>query len=466
VWVSERLGGQEWAATSDGLPNDLRNLPPKVEMPKIVHTIWLGSPVTADRAATRAIQANVANWRNVLGDDWQIVVWTNVPRIDFERARRPGADSDDIWLRGIRDMLRWAHTNHLLLIAVDEVFHDKFPLGDLALDEYFRMEVAKRHGRGYAAASDILRLVILQEFGGVYSDGDNTLTTTDGLFELFNQKGFAVRGRPSSKIPEAFTFLNSAILAGVGHPFIRLYLRHISDNYDEPQPSLMTNEVPDSLFSSLETLRGGQPHMRHSVVFRTGPNVLTGVAKDSGYFRIAHPWIAQVFPQLVQVEDGAGNSWMPNNETQATAAGASGGVLGVLQGLIAALVRDVVFNRPNELCLTAIEPTVSGLPDPPAAWRAILLYLHSNSRLKPLVEWVIDRRLILDPTGEPQVEYVDLPADMVELLFGSTRGTDSSVNLLERGWIRAERRTPTDIRTWRYRFPTSFEMKFVQPPAS
>ena len=63
--------------------------------------------------------------------------------------------------------------NDILVVNVDEVYHGGV---EVPLQGPLRMELNHLTGLGYAKASDILRLLVLDDFGGAYTDGDNRST--------------------------------------------------------------------------------------------------------------------------------------------------------------------------------------------------------------------------------------------------------------------------------------------------
>jgi TcdA/TcdB catalytic glycosyltransferase domain len=175
-------------------------------------------------------------------------------------------------------MLDWAREHGIRLINVDEVFHAGAPM---PLDEFYRMELAKHLGRGYAAASDILRLAVLDRFGGVYTDGDNMFVTMDGLQELFADRGFAVHSHGRDDLS------NSALLAARRHPFVRAYLQRIRENYALSQFDLVGRDTPEQGTRAANAMWvSGMPRLRrNSVTSRTGPDNLRKVGAWAGYGR-------------------------------------------------------------------------------------------------------------------------------------------------------------------------------------
>ena len=73
-------------------------------------------------------------------------------------------------------MLTWARQNNIHLINIHEIFHNTRPM---TLHRQYTAEHNKQLPRGYAGASDHLRLDIIHLLGGTYLDGDNHITTTN-----------------------------------------------------------------------------------------------------------------------------------------------------------------------------------------------------------------------------------------------------------------------------------------------
>ncbi len=78
---------------------------------------------------------------------------------------------------------------------------------------------------------------------------------------------------------------------------------------------------------------------------------------------------------------------------------------------MATLIREL-YNREGDLHLTYVAPVIAGLPNPDAAWRAVITFILSQPAL-PRIRTVTDR--ILDPgDGEvgATVLVVDLPTGL------------------------------------------------------
>src|SRR5260370_39187773 len=141
-------------------------------MPLVKHTIWLGG-----RRTQPGFLASIAETAALLGPEgWRTVLWTDVPRRAFDAVINAAAGPVPAALGEVAEMLSRARASGVRLVNVDEVFHAGEPM---RLNDYYRSEMAKQNGRGYAAASDILRLEILGRFGGLDSDADGRMPSVN-----------------------------------------------------------------------------------------------------------------------------------------------------------------------------------------------------------------------------------------------------------------------------------------------
>lgn len=215
-------------------------------IPKVQHSIWVGGPLKASETKHKAFMDQlVKNAENNPG--WDVCLWTDQSRAAMQSA---SPDSD---LGKMRD---WAIANKINLVPVDEVF-----AGDNAMElqGLYKAEQLKG-GTGRAAASDIMRLEIINRFGGIYCDGDKPFkkpmdeiaqyTADHGNFTTAQEKG---------------NFQNCGMCGSPGNDLTRKVLEKISDNYGKPRDSLLSQE-----------------HMsrptRFEVILRTGPTIVQNVA--------------------------------------------------------------------------------------------------------------------------------------------------------------------------------------------
>ncbi|HYS36049.1 MAG TPA: TcdA/TcdB catalytic glycosyltransferase domain-containing protein, partial [Pseudonocardiaceae bacterium] len=349
------------------------------KMPRVIHSIWLGGPLRLEE--TGHLRDNLARMASVARDQhvW-VLLWTDVTRAEFDAARlRPTRHP------AVAGMLRWAKQNGIVLLNVDEFFHADKPM---RLDPYYRMERDKQLPHGYAAASDILRAELLYRFGGVYSDPDNDILTLDGLDDLLRGPGFAVHD------PDRGGVGNSALLAARWHPFPDYLLERLAWNYRRDQAALYddrpgydgtTQEESQDLLSSDERrLR------RYSIMMRTGPYNLTAVFDALEYERGADA-AYQYVPRIQQFAMGSDNSWVPAGSPLLPSRRypAKQAVV-VLAKAAATLIREL-RNRRGDLHLTLVAPVINGLPEPDAAWHALLTFLLERPEIAGEIATVTHR---------------------------------------------------------------------------
>ena len=222
-----------------------------LEIPQWVFSIWLGGPLTDPDPAER--DAGVPTFRDNLeasarvyqeaaaGDPAKKVAFTlitDVPRSDFDKARKPELRAGNAYLQKVWDMLEWAKgdgTYHIDLVNVDEVLNAEFlqglgdRFGDPLLGQLlnmvytlYRAAVIRPERAGKAMASDLLRILLTFLFGGVYRDGDDQvlygmLAETREILK-YDRHGFAV------SVIGGRLVANDGILSPAGHPYLRMAL--------------------------------------------------------------------------------------------------------------------------------------------------------------------------------------------------------------------------------------------------
>ena len=383
---------RSWSPDRDRLAADLRDLPEEIEMPLLYHSIWLGSALTG----TRGFWANLADLARRRGP-WEVVLWTDIPRATFTQAAKPPPPSGSDPLRDVREMMDWAKDNHIWLVNVDEVFHADAPM---RLNDQYRMELAKYLGLGWGAGSDILRFKILDRFGGIYTDSDNTFVDASSLEGLFRKLGFAVHY-------DAVGFNISALLAARGHPFVRLYLDQLELNYASRQTELLGADRPEDRTRAANAiwLWPALRARRNSVMERTGPENLRRVAVRAGYRDVS------ALPRLTNFTMGAANSWLPDGSPLEPARRFSADeVPKVTRGVVSTLIREL-YNRDGDLHLTYVAPVIAGLPDPDAAWRAVIEFILGEPSLASRIRTVTDRLSAARRRGGPNVGAAGRLAD-------------------------------------------------------
>ncbi|MEV0133075.1 hypothetical protein AB0H83_32015 [Dactylosporangium sp. NPDC050688] len=400
VVTVERQGDpREWS-TGARLPDDMEDIPQSMEMPVLLHSPWLGSPLAADTATKQEFQENLAE---MAAAGVPVVLWTDIPRATFHLAEEAPENVEGP-LAGVRQMLDWARRHDIWLINVDEIFHADAPM---RLAAQYRMEMAKRMGLGYAAASDIVRLEIERRFGGGHTDPDNRIEVPESVAvdELLRSQlgpdGFAVHALELSGGVEV---ANSAMLAARNHPFVNAYLDRIAHNYTLPQSQLGPGHNVTDRASAEAWTWPDLRHRRSSVLARTGPENLT-TPTWAGYPDY------RALPRLTAFTMGSAQSWLPSRPFEPVGQFTASEVPDVVKGVVATLVREL-YNRDGDLHLTYVAPVVEALPVPAAAWRAVTDFILDEPSLASRVTTVTDR-ILVDDHGRPAVVPLDVPADVL-----------------------------------------------------
>ncbi|MFI2751770.1 glycosyltransferase, partial [Kitasatospora sp. NPDC018623] len=337
------LGADETSVVEAGLNVSLsgtmrrksRSLFPKlVRIPRLVHSIWLGRPLSADDEHTGPFMANVEASAGGPGQGFTHVVWTDVTRERIREAKEAeGTGQDTEELATVREMVAWARDHKIVLVNVDEVFSAEAPM---VLEAAYKMETAKGVGQGYASASDILRLEILQRFGGIYTDGDNELLVdpTDAVQRIADSgQGFAVA------VVGHGGMANAVLIAPARHEAVQRHLEVLRGNYLR---SSWENSIRGGYFRLLDknvysttdfrkadkeatkppavvqnhTDEGDKNAVLH--LSGTGPAIWADLARGLGLDSPRD--LPRVDPNVFRI--GVGNTWVPREQPTTAAADA------------------------------------------------------------------------------------------------------------------------------------------------
>ncbi|WP_331282894.1 hypothetical protein [Kineosporia mesophila] len=304
-------------------------------IPYLAHTVWLGGPAPQDAVLRANIAAAARHNRDV-----QFVVWTDVPRA--------GAPTE--WVH-------WAAENDVLLVNVDEVFHADAPM---LLHEEYGLEVAKRLTRGLSAASDHLRLEVLDRFGGLYLDGDNACEPgrIAGLIDAVaaGPAGFTVH------VIEGEGVDGDLIVAPAGHPVLRLWQETARTSYGLTQRQLFGG---DHVMASLGPGIPEREHWQRSVVARRAGRNLGTTLSVIG-FRLDDQRLVRVDGAVRPAHE---RSWAQTRPVNPGGVAPEPGE--VLNDLVATTVRRLI-SREGDLQLTAVAPVIAGQPEPGRLWVALI----------------------------------------------------------------------------------------------
>jgi hypothetical protein len=365
------------------------------------------------------------------------VVWTDIPRSWFVQAEsRPPVPGRPDPLAGARALLGWARANGISLVSVFEVFHAGAPM---VLQAPFVLEMSKQLPRGFAAASDHLRVEIVHRFGGAYVDGDFSFDPDDPVAPPSNASGpnAAVAGGnaagPLSEpagvpppegdtedIPAFFDRLAGSefgftlnplgngivgadmLAAPARHPAISLWRECARLNYFLSQAQLFD----DVRVMSMRYV--GHPWQEHRYLtpHRSGRVHLT-------VLRLLRTPPARMTSTRHAFRHGRELSWLPpaGGEPRPVVAHTQVQVASCLAKCLTFL-RWQLLARDGNLYLCAVDPVIRGLPDPDAAWIALLSMLSLLGDGMPPVTSVTDLRR----SDDGRLQRVALPPEAEALL--------------------------------------------------
>lgn len=144
----------------------------KFKIPTISHHIYFSESSILNDFYAEKLQANFERL-NGLGIKWKHFLWTNKPSL---------FDKDITSIAGV-------------------VIKDPAELKDSVLYNIFleNLEKGKYSRAYYAAASDVLRFMLVQKYGGIYNDMDYEIYDAEKLAELMKKFDF-IGGRETTKI--------------------------------------------------------------------------------------------------------------------------------------------------------------------------------------------------------------------------------------------------------------------------
>jgi acetone carboxylase gamma subunit len=180
-------------------------------IPNILHAIWLGKMPGED------VQKNLENWRKK-NPDLKIKLW-----IDSETYTKDETNCVVVSLE------KWAEENNIIIVDTSGKIQE-FTSGELVYEnmlcqQFYDDEINGKYAN-FAAASDILRVEILYQEGGIYIDATDIFPGRDPLGELSSKENFLIHVSDEG--------VNNDILASTPQNEYLNYLRKkIYENYLE-----------------------------------------------------------------------------------------------------------------------------------------------------------------------------------------------------------------------------------------
>ncbi len=176
-------------------------------IPKILHFIWVGQAMLDERIA------NVKNWAR-LNPSFKVYLWLD--KIGDQRNSIFGnAYTNSVKVTSEKFALSSDTPNNIELRDVDAL--SKI---DAYFNECVRFEIDKLRPN-YGSASDLLRLLILDNFGGAYYDSDVSAFPLDKLKIWNTENGFYMHKKS----------YNDIIVCNKNSPILREFMVKIKENY-------------------------------------------------------------------------------------------------------------------------------------------------------------------------------------------------------------------------------------------
>lgn len=361
-------------ARSRWAPNpDVPELPAGVmRMPQLVHAIWFGS-VPAAEGPSATFWKTFRDSAEAHGDA-TFVLWTDVTRKEIQDAGL-GGDLDSRRALHLTLFAEEARRANIVLVNVDEVYNASRAAPQTRL---MQIERAKRSGPGYAAASDDARIQIMSDFGGMYVDGSDAITSLADLSStgvIASESAFAVdyETRPDGRI----AYQNNALVAPPHHPLLDRHLAMLQEQYRLDQTALYEQALRPPV---LDGSSGALNFKRHSVMYRTGPDV-TGKVLESMGFR------GTEVPRTTGVLDARGAdamSWHPDRQVrdhrdESLASGPA--TLAFTADMIFTALRSMSL-RDGDLDLYQLDAAISRHPQRDLVWEAVFEFIRSDEALR------------------------------------------------------------------------------------
>ncbi|MFG2526200.1 lonely Cys domain-containing protein, partial [Streptomyces sp. NPDC048527] len=340
-------------------------------IPKISYSIWLGSVLRPEGKSAlfwETLQESTERF-----PDLMFVHATQLTRAQVRTALGPAQDPEDPRQQDIRDLAYWARTFGIKLVNVHELYHAQRPM---AGHRAFMARLGRRNGVGVTSSSDILRLNLILDSGGLYLDGNKRLLDAEAFQKVADGRtGFRYTMGAGT----------GGYLAFRGHPLFREFLDDGLDAFAKDQVDLYRDAR--SYQGNVRIRKNMNVNRRNSNMERNGPYMVPRALLKYGWFLDDFEGIVarDGDPQLhdLHIEDPNQGSWMqPAAALRYEPTRAE--VLDTVVDVTATLIGDL-SNKRGHLDLVDIQDALSQLPDPETALEAVLGYLASREDLRTQV---------------------------------------------------------------------------------
>ncbi|MBM3194319.1 MAG: hypothetical protein FJZ60_00985, partial [Chlamydiae bacterium] len=216
---------------------------------RLIHFIWLGQELSKPD-----LMQNIANWSNDLnGQGYQVLLWTN----------RTTASTE---------FLEWCAKSNVHLVSIYQTISEVDFLDTFAHFEHSVKKVPPNYGE----ASDILRLVLLYQLGGIYLDCDaakkvegRAIGICQDFEAMSNSQNLGLKINAHG-LPEC----NDCIMAEAKNPFILHLLNQIPISYKKSIVDLI-RDFPRSYLNNPDR----HWEITHTMA-RTGPSFILKLFRE------------------------------------------------------------------------------------------------------------------------------------------------------------------------------------------
>lgn len=235
-----------------------------MKFPNRIHAIWLGNPLGKEG------RKNLEAWKGK-NPSAEICLWID------SSLFLPGDDKNGC---DYSDLKEWAKINQILIadLAIPEDKSDLVVKGKLSFYEkmlsksFYGDEVNGKY-KNLAAASDILRLEILYQLGGIYIDVVDVFPGDKSIENLTSPFGFLYR--------QDSDFVNNDVLASIPRGSVIAAIRQaVNDNYQKlylDETKLIAHRNPD--YTS-PLIYAGENSRKQTTLVVSGPGAMDTVISN------------------------------------------------------------------------------------------------------------------------------------------------------------------------------------------
>jgi mannosyltransferase OCH1-like enzyme len=242
------------------------------KVPKKLHAIWLGGILE------QPCKKNIEDWKNK-NPDYEMNVWIDSSTYLTSNSEESRQQKDQYI-----QFKNWAKTNKIIINDINPNSQDSDPnlvkrpaiFKGMPNKKYYLDEL-RDPGSNYAAASDILRVELLYQEGGVYFDAKDVYPAQPlGSLEVSEEEGILVRGWGNSSIRSVNNDLMASIPAG---NTISAYRQAIKEKYAELY-SKDEAYLSAHRFQQLSSFRTKRHDRRLSTMKLSGPTLLKTILRE------------------------------------------------------------------------------------------------------------------------------------------------------------------------------------------